>query len=300
MERVGHRGPDSGPEDWASGFAQVGLQVGTTCQDALVTISEGEARRYVADIVGGTEPLGKIVEPSEAAVTYLPEVQNAIRATRESVESAIGTARLMNRFIKLSSGKSNQGKWTPEAVDSLRAALLFASSGLDTSLKHLVHSTLRDLCDSDRAAEKQFEAWAQGRIADGETGTVQAKELVKLLLSRGVSPRDALLGSYTESLVASSAQSAERVEEIARALGVESNEIRKRISPKANGAILREAFRERNTIAHELDVEKPKAEVRARLESIRKYRREPDISRWCTELLDVTQVITNDVGERLG
>lgn len=265
-----------------------------------MTISEGEARRYVTDIVGGSRPLGNVTEPSEAAVTLLPEVQNAIRATRESVDSAIGTARLMNRFLKLSEGKSNKGKWTPAAVESLRAALLFASAGLDTSLKHLVQTTLRDLCDRDRASEKQFEAWAQGRIADGETGAVQAKELVKLLLSRGVSPRDALLASYTDALVASSAQSVERVEEIARALGVENSSIRKRISSKLNDGNLRDAFRARNVIAHELDVVKPKAEVRVRLEDIRKYRGEADISRWCTELLDVTQTITNDVAARLG
>lgn len=261
-------------------------------------ISESDARRFVTDVAGSVDPLAGVVAPSTEAAVLLPEVQNAIRAATESADSAIGMGRLMNRFLKLSDGKSNQGRWVPSAVDSLRSALLFACAGLDTSLKQLVRSALPVLANSDAAVDRQFQKWAEQRIA-GDDGTVQARGLIRILLTTGNTPRDSLLSGWVYDLTSGSAQSVERVSELAQALGVDDSVVRKRCSPGNRSSLLSLAFEARNQIAHELDVNQPKAEVRKRLESIREYRKESFISSWCSEVLDITQTITNHVAGRM-
>lgn len=263
-------------------------------------LSEGAARRFVTDALSGPDPLAGIAEPSPEAVQRLPEVQNAIRAARESAGSAIAMAILINRLLKVSDGKSLQGLWVAEAVDSLRAALLFASGGLDTSLKRLVKHALPDLAARDSAVDKQFQKWAESKVGDDETGAVQAKQLVQILLTAGVSPRDSLMTNWVYALTDGSAQSADRVRDLAQALGVTDAALRKRTDPAAKTPTpLQEAFKARNEIAHELDVTDPEAEVRKPLEKIRRYRPQTTIKEWCVELLDVTQLITNDVARRL-
>lgn len=266
------------------------------CNSAPVDISEGMARRYVTDALSGV-PL-EVAAPAEVVSTKLPEVQNAIRAALDSTNSALGMSTLMNRFLKLADGKSQQGLWVPEAVDSLRAALLFASGGLDTSLKRLVRHALPELADTDPNVEKHFRKWAEQRVGDSATGAVQAKELVVILLGQGDSPRDVLMGRWVYELTDGSAQSVERVDELAQALGITDKGIRSRTASK-DMSTLKSAFAARNEIAHELDVTDPEAEVRKRLEKIRRYRKASDIRAWCTELLDVTQQITNNVADRL-
>ena len=234
-----------------------------------------------------------------AAESKLPEVQNAIRAAKESAESALWMADVINRLLKTAEDKSLAGRWVTPAVDSLRSALLFSSAGLDTSLKRLVNHSLPALVEDDATVEKEFQEWAKSRLSSGSDG-VDAKALVRILMTKGVSPRDSLLESWRYELTDASAQSAERVSALAKALGVTDQTIRKRIAPgRGTKTALQSAFEARNQIAHELDVTDPDAEVRKPLERIRRYRSLTVISGWCVELLDVTQVITNDVARRL-
>lgn len=261
-------------------------------------LDESAARRFVTDTAGTKDPLGSVTEPITEAEELLPEVQNAIRAARESADSAIGTANVINRLYKTAEGKKFNGSWVSPAVDSLRSALLFASGGLDTSLKRLVKHSLKKLAVQDESVDEQFRKWAEQRVGDAQTGAVQAKELVQILLSHGVTPRDSLISTWIYTLTDGSAQSAARVSELAQALGVTDSAIRKRTAHKAK-TILHDAFTARNQIAHELDVVDPDAETRKPLEKIRRYRKQSDITEWCCELLDVTQLITNDVAYRL-
>ena len=262
-------------------------------------LTEGVARRFVTDAIGDYDPLAGISKPSPEAEALLPEVQNAIRAARESASSAIAVAQLINRLLKISEGKSTKGLWHPAAVDSLRSSLLFASAGLDTSLKRLVKHSLPQLASCDERVDIQFRKWAEGRVGDIDTGAVKAKELIQILLTAGVAPRDSLMSSWIYSLTSGSAQSAERVTELSQALGVIDVSLRKRAAPAKTRTKLQEAFDARNEIAHELDVTDPEAGVRKPLEKIRRYRSEVKVSEWCREVLDVTQLITNDAAKRL-
>ena len=240
-----------------------------------------------------------LTEPDPRAWGNLPEVQVAIGAARSSAESAIAMAFTMNSLRKTAEGKAVRGKFTSEAVDCLRSALLFCGAGLDTALKRLVAEALPLLVKSDQGVSKKLSDFAETQIGDVE-GAVRAKDLVRVLLGEGKNPREIMVGRWIYALESNSAQSADRVSEIVGALGVVDGDLRKRIGPtKTRSSLLEKAFSARNEIAHELDVTKPAEAARKRLENIRRYRNVDDITSLCGELLDVTQCIVNDVIRRM-
>ncbi|MDO5701053.1 MAG: hypothetical protein Q4P36_06235 [Bowdeniella nasicola] len=170
-------------------------------------------------------------------------------------------------------------------------------------LKRLAAEALPVLVrESDpKVIEKLMEV-AKRQIGD-EAGRVRAKDLVELLLQEGTAPRDYMVSQSVNAVERNSAQSAARVSEFASALGVESNDLRKRIAPtgssKSTRSLLERAFAARNEIAHELDVTKPAEAARQKLEHFRRYRKLDDITKLCCELLDVTQCLVNDVVARM-
>lgn len=204
----------------------------------------------------------------------------------------------MNRMDKLARGVSPSGNYSDTAQDSLRAALLFAGAGLDQALKRLVNFGLPSLTSSDDLAREKFEQWALKAVTHPDTGGVDPKQLVALLLGTGATPRDVLIGRYTQALTASSAQSAKRVEDLATALGVKSANIRKRCKSDGNTA-LRAAFTVRNEISHELDLTDAPLTSRARFQRRRNSRAFGSMWDHANECLQVTQLIINDVGARL-
>lgn len=240
-----------------------------------------------------------LTKPEPRALTTMPEVQVAIQAAQASAESAIAMAYTMNSLRKTAEGRAVRGRFTSEAVDCLRSALLFSGAGLDTALKRLAAEAIPLLVASDEIVSRKLEEFAEAQISD-ETGGVRAKDLIRVLLGSGTSPRDVIASRRVKALEASSAQSAQRVSEIAGALGVVDVQLRKRIAvTKGRSSVLETAFTARNEIAHELDVTRPEEASRKRLESIRRYRNVDDIITLCRELLDVTQQIVNDVVRRI-
>ncbi|MFH7324497.1 hypothetical protein [Aeromicrobium sp. JJY06] len=226
------------------------------------------------------------------------EAQNAPRSAIESAESAIALGTMVNRLWKVSEGKEVKGTWATPAQDCLRASVLFAGAGLDRALKRLADDALPALLDFDDEVNSKFTAFAEQAIGNG--GSVNPKELVSLLLGRGETPRDTLSNRWRYELQSASAQSAERVEQFALALGVTDASLRKRIKPTPKKTSrLERAFSARNQIAHELDVTKPTEAVRQRLERIRRQRSVGDVREYVVEMLDVTQCVINDVAARL-
>lgn len=229
------------------------------------------------------------------------EAQHAIKVATDSMRSALRWARTLNTMERVIDGKAPNGKWTPGAQDGLRAALLFASAGLDSSLKRLARYSLPLLVDSDSNVTAALENFAHKKIASGPGKSIDAKELVNLLMTQGRNPREIMIENWIRDLESSSAQSADRVHEFALALGVKDSSLLKRIRPsnKATKTLLENSFRERNLISHELDVVHPKEQLRAARERIQKYRKKNDIQEYCYEALEVTQLIVNDVASRL-
>lgn len=240
----------------------------------------------------------KLVESKADRSSVCREAQNTLRSAVESADSAIVIGTAMNRILKVAEGKEVKGTWATAAQDSLRASVLFAGAGLDRALKRLAEDALPLLVGFDDEVNKKFQTFAERAITD--SGSVDPKQLVTLLLGQGASPRDTLVQRWTYELGGASAQSAERVAEFAGALGITDKDIRKRMNstPTKNSA-LEKAFSARNDIAHELDVTKPEATVRQRLERIRRQRSARDVRAHVIEMLDLTQQMINDVAVRL-
>lgn len=232
----------------------------------------------------------------------LPEqcrhAQEALVAAQRSSQNGLFTALVMNRVDKASRGASMQGAYGDIAQDALRAALLFAGAGLDQALKRLVTFALPSLVESDQQAHDKFEQWAQRAMAHPETGGVDPRRLVELLLGTGATPRDVLVGRYVRALTANSAQSVERVDELAAALGVKDGVIRRRVAPGTATSALKSAFSARNDISHELDLTEAVAS-RARFERRRRSRSFSSMWDHSNQCLEVTQLVINDVGSRL-
>jgi hypothetical protein len=227
------------------------------------------------------------------------EAQNALSSAITSAENALHTGAVINRLTKISNGRRVLGVWPVRAQDNLRAALLFAGAGLDKALKSLVEDALPRIIDVDSEARGKFEAWAQDAISN--SAGVDPEQLVRILLSRGETPRDILTLRYINELCRGSAQSSSRVDELASALGVTSADIRTRVAPTKKGKpkkAIERAFDARNEIAHELDVKAPKASAREPMEAIRQPRRAEEVKAHVVELLEVGQLIVNDVATR--
>ncbi|MFE6609962.1 hypothetical protein [Amycolatopsis sp. NPDC057786] len=269
----------------------------TTSENELKTVRDW-AKELVSS--GSIEEIEKsFVQPKEPPVPVCREAQNALRVARITALEAISSAHIINKVEKISTGKALTGRFTHAAQSSLRSALLFAGAGLDRSLKQLVDDTMPYLAEFEPKSIESFHKFAEDHISSG-SGGIDAKSLVRILLGEGKSPKGIVLNRWSQHLQSSSAQSVERVEEIAIALGVTDRSVRSRIKPgKADSATLKDAFSARNEIAHELDITKPKADVRARLETLQKGRSIAEIEKFVKAIIDIGQLIINDVGERL-
>jgi hypothetical protein len=144
-------------------------------------------------------------------------------------------------------GQKTGGTTTDEEQDLLRAVLVFASAGLDSLVKQLVRDALRAVVDKSEGADAQFRIFVQSKIKRGDG--ISDRLIADVLVSRR--PRDSLLDLLVNDITAESLQSAEQIFRVAAAFDIATPAI----CPDAkavNG--LKEVFRVRNQIIHEMDV----------------------------------------------
>lgn len=142
---------------------------------------------------------------------------------------------------------SPRGAPTDEQMDLLRAMLVFAGAGLDSMLKQLIRNALPALSRVDEKVAEGFKTFATRRLRpsqpDGEDDTGH-KLLAAAIISD--SPRETILEAYVHDLIRGSLQSASELSRSTAALGFQGM-----LSTYGH---LAEAFRVRNQIIHELDI----------------------------------------------
>lgn len=183
--------------------------------------------------------------------------------------------------------KDHRGRVSESDADILRAAITFAGAGLDASLKQLIRDTIRPLIKIHAPCRIKFHEFVDRHLASGEA--MHRKHLRAVLVDeRGSSA--ALVELYEWDLTGDSPQSAQQVQDVCGALGVNDKNIRRRLQ---EGECLDKMFRARNCIVHQLDLIPGASNERTRrsIEQAREFSR---------EALDVTQLIINDVGRALG
>lgn len=144
--------------------------------------------------------------------------------------------------------------------DLLRAMLLFACSGLDAVVKQLITDALRTVLGQDEGAQQQFKTFVERRLrksssiedrdrSSNSSSIADIGLLADILVN--VDPRAKLIDILTETLKAESLQSVDQLLRVAAHFALTREEI------MADDKVTREAFKARNQITHEMDVDLP-------------------------------------------
>lgn len=186
------------------------------------------------------------------------------------------------------------GRLTDAEEDQLRAAIIFAGAGLDSSLKQLLRDATWDVIHVDAAAERKLSDFTVRFLSAGEPG-VSPKRLARILLAEGpVLPRETIVEEYVYDLTGDSLQSVDQVSSTCGALGIAKSTLRKRLKA---GSDLDKMFRARNQITHELDLRRgSKSGPGVRTKQTRTIK---DAKNWSGEALSVAQEMIHCVAEKL-
>ena len=102
--------------------------------------------------------------------------------------------------------------------DTLRAMLVFACAGLDSTIKLLVRDALHAVIDIDPGAQANFTESVRRRLPDMDT----SRDLLATVLT-APSPRFKLIERWTADLLADSLQSIEQLSKVASAFNMNLN-----------------------------------------------------------------------------
>lgn len=207
--------------------------------------------------------------------------QRFLTSAYDSVDAVLGTLDTI-RQLRRQQGGDIRGRLTSNEEDLLRAAVVFTGAGLDSTLKQLIRDTLPVLLQHNEQAHTKFETFAVERLGTAEIA--DPKMLARYLTS--ANPRERLIEDYVYDLTGSSLQSAEEVQKVAGALGIDDGPLRQRIGN------LRSLFVARNEISHELDLQR----LERPGDRTRRSRRMGSTQNLCQEGLEVSQLIVNAVG----
>lgn len=211
--------------------------------------------------------------------------QRFLISAHEAVEAVFDTLHTI-RQLRKEEGGGIQGQLTNNENDQLRAAIVFSGAGLDATLKQMIRDTLPPLLEADdEQAHKKFEGFAHEKLGTGEIADTRA--IARYLTS--ASPRERLIEDYIYDLTGSSLQSAEEVQKVAGALGIDDKDLRKKITG------LKPLFEARNAISHELDLQSPEKPG----DRTRRSRPIGQTKSICYSSFEVGQLIVNQVGKQL-
>ena len=164
------------------------------------------------------------------------------------VEYAHDSAKaLHDAFVTLKGGRA--GAATDEEQDVLRAMLVSAGAGLDSTLKQLFRNALQKLIFDDENVREGIEKFIERELRRpyGESAlntNLLAKALVEPLPITHLSER------YVYDLTGSSLQSADQLFAAAAALGIDPN-----AEAHLDKNDLTKIFTARNKIVHEMDID---------------------------------------------
>lgn len=182
-------------------------------------------------------------------------------------------------FAVLRKSKS-AGNSTDFEQDTLRAMLVFAGAGLDSSLKQLVQDTLKAVIDKDDGAQKNFTESVRRKLPDMERGR---DLLAGVLTARD--PRSKLIDTVISDLVADSLQSFAQLSKAAAAFSIPSDKI-------GNSLKLKDAFDARNQIIHEMD-------INFQANRKRRQRKQADMESHAKAVLHAASAFLDQVDEKI-
>jgi hypothetical protein len=214
---------------------------------------------------------------TETAQRFLASAYDAVDAVLDNLEKI--------RELRRQEVGDIRGRLAANEEDLLRAAVVFTGAGLDATLKQVIRDALPQLLETSVQAHEKFETFAADRLGTGEIA--DTKIIARYLTSEN--PRERLIEDYIYELTGSSLQSAEEVQKVAGALGIDDADLRRRIGG------LRTLFMARNEISHQLDLQ----QLERPGDRTRRTRAIGPTTALCQEGLEVGQLIVNATGRSL-
>jgi|SRR5579872_5785629 len=222
----------------------------------MTTGDPGERRPRAAGLPRESRPRVRRVPASTAIHVF-----RAIDVDHQACEKARtilertheSAAALLKAFDLLRTPRGRRtarvGMTTDEEQDVLRAMLVMAAAGLDAMTKQLIRDALPLIAHRNSRARAELEKFLARQFAvDVQSITAgRSARFVAGLLSASDLPSRAV-ALYVEDLTAGSLQSAEELSRIAAAFGLTREDL------GTNFEDLRDIFRVRNKIIHDLDV----------------------------------------------
>lgn len=220
-----------------------------------------------------------------------PKIEEIGRAHIVNEHAKLSVKNFFKAFDTVKETRKSKGPPTDEEQDLLRAALVFAGAGLDSSVKELIRGSLRTLAKQDTNVQKEFETFVQrqlrGDSSEDGNGSSHHKFLASVLLSP--SPQERLLNDYIRYLTGSSLQSVDQLFKAVKALGIDLPILQEN-KPK-----LAEIFDVRNKIIHELDVRFSGMQGKRH----RNSRKRPELQDFSDLLLKVAEALVTAVESKL-
>jgi hypothetical protein len=160
-------------------------------------------------------------------------------------------ASLLDAFGKIR-GVHRRGAATDEEQDLLRAMLVFAAAGLDSMAKQVIRDCLPMVMRRDVRAHKALEGLLTRRLTRSELGTGSPAPLDVKLIARILASETPSVGLHEvliDDLTSGSLQSAEELQRVVANLGMEP------VALSVKQERLKDIFRARNRIIHEMDID---------------------------------------------
>ena len=218
------------------------------------------------------------------------QVRKAIAIHNQTVAAA-------NSFHALFCERHEGGKPADDHYeqDLLRAMILFSCSGLDATVKQLVRDSLESVIERDEGAQGQFSTFIERRLKRGATddversGTGQTGPDYGLLANilANPRPREVLVDALVESLTANSMQSRDQLLKAAAQFALTRDDV------LADDGVTQAAFKARNQLAHEMDID-------FRGDNQRRARSYADMVHWSENILQVGCQFIERVSAKLG
>jgi hypothetical protein len=184
--------------------------------------------------------VGLFVHPGAPAHEACQDAHAILCNAHDAVKSFLDT------FETIRKARQAKGMPTDEEQDLLRAMVLFAGAGLDSTVKQLIRDALPAVVEQDEGATIQFKAHIEKRLRDTETG-ISRRFLADTL--GDTNPRARLLSVLVTDLTSDSLQSAEELLKVAAYFNIPSGKITTNINE------LKQIFAVRNQIGHEMDID---------------------------------------------
>lgn len=174
------------------------------------------------------------------------------------------------------------GPSTHAQQDLYRAMLVFACAGLDILLKRLTVTKLPQIISKDQKAKEKFKEFVRRGINKEE------KELLNLVAFALIdsSPQDFLVREYVEELTKDSLQATTKITKICESSGLET----KMIIGASKLNALNDAFKVRNEIIHEMDINL-NAPTSSRGYRTRRQRQAPQMESHTITILELAESI---------